>query len=104
MDKILVHIDALTLHPMDSGLEAEVIKMSLDQESFVLKVWNKTSKPDIQCQYHLLKALYEQGLSVSRPIAWGVNQDYNQVLLMTHDGMPISGVNVRLITEFAFLL
>lgn len=54
LNDLLKQEDSLTSHSMDQGFEAEVMKISSDQESFVLKVWSKHSKPDIRVQYHLL--------------------------------------------------
>ena len=53
MDVLLNQEDALTTHPMGQGFEAEVMKICSDKDSFVLKVWNKSSKPDVSFQYRL---------------------------------------------------
>lgn len=71
MDELLKQEETLTTHVMDHGFEAEVMKISSDKESFVLKVWNKSSRPDVSFQFHLLNALFERGLSVSKPLGWG---------------------------------
>lgn len=106
--EILGHLldqeDALTLHPMDQGFEAEVMKISSDKESFVLKVWNKNSKPDVRFQFHLLNRLFELGLSVSKPLGWGISPDGAEVLLTTFDGTPVLKVNSKKMTDMANLL
>lgn len=39
MDDLLNQEETLTTHPMDHGFEAEIMKISSDKESSVLKVW-----------------------------------------------------------------
>ncbi|OPA75349.1 aminoglycoside phosphotransferase [Paenibacillus selenitireducens] len=95
---------SLTYIPLDSGLEAEVTKICTDETSFVLKVWNKTSKPDVKLQYKLLEVLYDQGLSVSQPFGWGVDKNNNQVLLTSFDGTPIHKLNSSKLTQLAKIL
>ena len=104
LDDLLHHESTLTIHPMDQGFEAEVIKINSEKESFVLKIWNKSSNPDVRFQYHLLNVLFEKGLSVSKPVAWGVNPDSEKVMLTTFDGMPIRKVNKKKMTEIANIL
>lgn len=89
---------------MNHGFEAEVIKISSDKESFVLKTWSKSSKPDIQFQYHLLNALFERGLSVSRPVAWGIDPNGDKVLLTTFDGGPVLKLNGKKMADIAKIL
>lgn len=96
--------DLLTLHPIDQGFEAEVMKISSSDKSFVLKIWNKRSKPDVSFQYQLLQALFERGLAVSKPLGWGINPNGEQVLLTTFDGLPISEVDEKKMTEIANIL
>jgi len=104
LDELLEQAHTLTMHPMDQGFEAEVMKITSDQESFVMKIWSKHSKPDIRSQYHLLHVLSERGLSVSKPLGWGTNPNGDQVLLTTFDGSPITRVNKKKMTEFARML
>jgi len=94
----------LTMHSMDHGFEAEVMKISSDKESFVLKTWNKTSRPDVSFQFDLLKALYERGLAVSKPVGWGINPNADKVLLTTFDGTHVNKVNEKKMTEIANIL
>ncbi|MDQ0175931.1 aminoglycoside phosphotransferase family protein [Bacillus chungangensis] len=95
---------SLTTDPMDQGFEAEVIKINSDKESFVLKVWNQRSKPDVSFQFHLLNVLFERGLSVSKPVGWGINPNTDKVLLTTFDGTPVLKVNKKKIMDIANLL
>ncbi|MEK5037104.1 aminoglycoside phosphotransferase family protein [Sporosarcina sp. FSL K6-3457] len=104
MDELLNREDTLTTEPMDHGFEAEVMKICSDKDSFVLKVWNKNSKPNISFQYHLLNILFEQGLAVSKPFGWGINPNGDQVLLTTFDGMPVLNVNKKKMMEIANIL
>lgn len=104
MDDLLNQEAILTTHSMDHGFEAEVTKISSDTDSFVLKVWNKSSKPDISFQYRLLNFLFERGLSVSKPLGWGINSNGDKVLLTTFDGMPVLNVNEKKMTDIANIL
>lgn len=104
MDDLLNLEDSLMIHSMDQGFEAEVMKISSAAESFVLKVWCKSSKPDISFQFRLLNVLSERGLSVSKPVGWGINPNADKVLLTTFDGTPIHKVNKQKMTDIARLL
>lgn len=100
----LSNSSSLTVVPLDSGLEAEVAKICLDKASFVLKVWNRTSKPNVEGQYKLLKALYSQGISVSEPLGWGMDENENPVLLTSFDGSPVKKVNQSILISLANIL
>lgn len=50
---------ALAEQALDHGMEAEVYKLSSQDESYVLKVWNQSSRSDVASQYRLLQALGE---------------------------------------------
>ena len=104
LDKLLSQEDILTVHPMNQGFEAEVMKISSENESYVLKVWNKESKPDVRFQIHLLHALVERGLSVPLPVGWGINSNSAQVLLTTFNGSPIRKANEQLMVHMASIL
>lgn len=104
IDELLHREDTLTTHTMNQGFEAEVMKITSNNESFVLKVWNKSSKPDIRFQFRLLNVLFERGVSVSKPVGWGINANADQVLLTTFDGTPIHKVDKKKMTELANLL
>jgi aminoglycoside phosphotransferase len=95
---------SLTVAPLDSGLEAEVTRICKSESSVVLKVWNRTSKPNVEFQYKLLDALYSRGLSVSQPLGWGLDKDMNPVLLTSFDGSPIVKVNQSLLTTLVKIL
>ncbi|NOU75392.1 phosphotransferase [Paenibacillus sp. LMG 31458] len=104
IDSLLEQGSSLTFIPLDSGLEAEVTKICTAETSFVLKVWNRDSKPDVKRQYKLLDALYSRGLSVSMPFGWGLDKNTNQVLLTSFDGLPINKVNKFKLTKLANIL
>ncbi|MBM7568558.1 aminoglycoside phosphotransferase family protein [Paenibacillus sacheonensis] len=104
LDELLMQADKLSVQPMDQGFEAEVRMIRADIGSFVLKVWNRSSKPDIRFQYRLLDTLSERGLSVSSPVGWGIDENGNQVLLTSFDGTPIRKVNERKLADLAGIL
>ena len=104
VDDLLNQEAILTTHSMDNGFEAEVTKICSDTDSYVLKVWNESSKPDISFQYRLLNFLFERGLSVSKPLGWGINSNGDKVLLTTFDGMPVLDVNEKKMTDIAKIL
>lgn len=103
---ILQQGDSLTTYTLDQGLEAEVLKISSDQEDYVLKTWNKSSKPDVQFQYRLLDALSERGVAVSKPVGWGIDPNGDKVLLTSFDGIPmlIQAINNKKIEDLASIL
>lgn len=103
LDKLLEQ-PQLMKQEIEQGFEAEVIKFSAEQGSFVLKLWNKSSRPNVEFQYRLLKALHEQGVSVSKPIGWGMNADGEQALLTTYDGAPLLKVNKEKVKQMASVL
>ncbi|GIP35363.1 aminoglycoside phosphotransferase family protein [Paenibacillus sp. J2TS4] len=104
LDSLLEQNSLLSRVPLESGLEAEVTKICMAESSYVLKVWNRSSKPDIKRQFKLLKVLHHQGLSVSQPLGWGIDSNKNQVLVTHFDGVPISKVNSSILTELADML
>ncbi|WP_062105386.1 phosphotransferase [Bacillus niameyensis] len=101
LNKLLSFQETLQILPMNSGFEAEVVKICLDKECFVLKTWNKSSKPDIQFQYQLLKRLSEYGQFVSKPVSWGIDKDGNQALLTPFDGYPLRKIDNEMLKEIA---
>lgn len=105
MMKDLLHQEAsITVHPMDQGFEAEVVKLSWGHESFVLKIWNKGSYADVRFQFHLLNLLAARGLSVSRPVGWGTNRNAEKVLLTSFDGTPVATLDEKKLADLAKLL
>ncbi|TJY43948.1 aminoglycoside phosphotransferase family protein [Cohnella pontilimi] len=97
--------DALwTVHPMPSGLEAEVVRIAFADIHYAMKIWNKSSKPDAQYQYDLLSELRHQGLSVSQPFGSGIDGMDHPVLLTSFDGEAVKKVNPEMIAEIAKLL
>jgi aminoglycoside phosphotransferase (APT) family kinase protein len=103
LDSILEN-DSVTAVPMDPGLEAEVYRIVGSGSSYVLKVWNGSSRPHVELQYHLLHALYNRGIPVSHPFGWGYDPDMNPVLLTSYDGSPVQKVNRNLLQSLAHIL
>lgn len=94
----------IDIAPLNSGLEAEVYKISTTESDFVLKIWNRSSKPNISIQFKLLHDLFQQGMAVSKPVGWGMDELNNQVLLTSYDGLPIDKVNKAKLAAFANML
>jgi thiamine kinase-like enzyme len=101
---LLTQDNPINITPMDSGLEADVFRISMSGNLFVLKVWNRNSKPNISTQYKLLKAMYNRGAAVSKPFGWGVDKNNNQVLLTSFDGGPIHKLNKKKVEDIADIL
>ena len=93
VDRLCEQVKSVVLQPMRSGLEASVHKLTLGDTSYVLKVWDKSSKPDITYQYGLLRGLSDNGVPVSTPFGVGVNDRGSKMLLTSYDGAPISKLN-----------
>ncbi|SLK20360.1 MULTISPECIES: aminoglycoside phosphotransferase family protein [unclassified Paenibacillus] len=87
--------------PLSPGLEANVVKIECTDHNYVLKIWNKDSKPNIRNQYELLSELYESGIQVSQPYGWGMDVDSNQVLLTSYDGEPIAKLSKTKLEQLA---
>ncbi|MFD0697651.1 phosphotransferase family protein [Paenibacillus sp. GCM10027628] len=94
----------LTLSPLSPGLEADVVKITQGEKHFVLKVWNKRSKPDVLRQYRLLEALHLQGVRVSEPIAYGRSETGDGVLLTRYHGTTVTKVSPRIFKKIAAVL
>lgn len=102
---VLDQLSDAVIHTMNQGFEAEVARIDLEEKSFVLKTWNKDSRPNISMQYRLLKLLADKGISVPKPLAWGTNRDENhQVLLTTFEGTQDSKYDAKAFTDFGILL
>lgn len=100
----LLNLEKITVDSMRQGFEAEVFKINNEQDSFVLKIWNKDSNPNIAMQYRLLNIMTELALPVPKPVAWGVTKDSgHQVLLTRHVGNPLSKFDVNTFTHFGVL-
>ncbi|CAM2907236.1 aminoglycoside phosphotransferase family protein [Paenibacillus sediminis] len=104
LQSLLTQDISIDITPLDSGLEGDVFSISTPVSKFVLKVWNRDAKPDISIQYKLLEGLYNQGIAVSKPLGWGVDENNNQVLLTSFDGTPIHKVNKLKLTQIANIL
>ncbi|MCP1186074.1 aminoglycoside phosphotransferase family protein [Paenibacillus sp. 1781tsa1] len=87
--------------PLSPGLEASVMRIEMGEQRYVLKVWDKDSKPDIAKQYRLLSKLYQSGIGVSQPCGWGFDDQQNQVLLTSYDGEPVTLVTQPKLTQLA---
>ncbi|MHA7966374.1 aminoglycoside phosphotransferase family protein [Paenibacillus sp. CAU 1782] len=92
------------LLPLKPGLEAEVVIVETNTGKFVLKLWNKESRPDISRQYKLLNLLDRQGINVSKPYGWGVDGQGNQALLTEFGGNPPAKLDKVKIKNLAKLL
>lgn len=101
LEQLIAREQEVRTEPMASGLEAEVTKLQLERETYVWKVWNKESKPDVNRQFHLLQALIGSGVQVSEPIGWGIDQGGNAVLVTTHDGVPPKKLEDEMLSELA---
>lgn len=95
---------SVTIRPIKPGLEAEVTRISIGGLHFVLKVWNRDSKPNVRDQYKLLEALYNRGLPVSKPCGWGLDRDENPTLLTSFDGSPIVKANQSILKTLTIML
>ncbi|MGQ8872557.1 hypothetical protein [Paenibacillus sp. TSA_86.1] len=84
------------------GLEAEVLHVELHNQDCVLKIWNKESRPDIQKQYQLLQKLMQNGIQVSKPYGWGIDQHQNQVLLTSYDGVPVVQLDQSILRRMGY--
>ncbi|WP_181150930.1 aminoglycoside phosphotransferase family protein [Paenibacillus sp. PCH8] len=87
--------------PLIPGLEATVMRIELGNQHYVLKVWNKESKPDIGKQYRLLSKLHQSGIRVSKPYGWGMDEQQNQVLLTSYDGERVTLLTDDILTSLA---
>ena len=92
------------IESLNPGLEAEVALVRMAGGKFVLKIWNRESKPDIGFQYRLLEALHRRGLPVSRPLGWGEDASGNRVLLTSFDGAAIREGSADKLRRIAGLL
>lgn len=94
----------LTLSPLSPGLEAEVVKITHGENHYVLKVWNKRSKPDVQRQYRLLEALQRQKIRVSEPIGYGQTEAGDAVLLTRYHGTTVTKVSPSIFKKITSVL
>ncbi|MCP1132369.1 aminoglycoside phosphotransferase family protein [Paenibacillus polysaccharolyticus] len=87
--------------PLKPGLEADVMRVELHDQLYVLKIWNKDSHPDIRKQYQLLHELSQSGIQVSKPYGWGTDEHQNQVLLTSYDGVPVTRLDHGILRRLA---
>ncbi|MFD2612317.1 phosphotransferase family protein [Paenibacillus gansuensis] len=104
MNNLLASEAELTLSPLTPWLEAEVVKITQGDKHFVLKVWNKSSKPDMLRQYRLLEALHLQGVPVSEPIAYGRTEAGDGVLLTRYHGTAVTKVSPSIFKKITAVL
>ncbi|MCC2684041.1 MAG: phosphotransferase enzyme family protein [Paenibacillaceae bacterium] len=104
VDWLLQHSLAAVATPLPSGLEAEVVKIDLGEISCVMKVWNRSSKPDVGRQVQMLRQMYDRGLPVSEPLGWGMDEEGHSVLLTPYDGSPIKTANRTAFARIAEIL
>jgi len=104
LNNLLTSRSKLTFNPLSPGLEADVVKITQGEKYFVLKVWNKQSKPDILRQYRLLEALHYQGIRVSEPIGYGRTEAGDSVLLTRFHGDAVTKVSPSIFKKIAAVL
>ncbi|RJX38947.1 aminoglycoside phosphotransferase family protein [Paenibacillus pinisoli] len=105
LEVLLKQEGSFVVSPMKQGFEAEVVKLHSDTHgSYILKIWNKHSRPDVSFQYRLLSTLFERGISVSRPLGWGVMPGGAQALLTAYDGISVNPLHPEKMTAIAGIL
>lgn len=104
LNNLIISGAELTLSPLSPGLEADVVKITQGEEHFVLKKWNKRSKPDVLRQYHLLEALHRQAIRVSEPIGYGRTETGEGVLLTRYHGTTVTKVSPSIFKKIAAIL
>ncbi len=88
LQALLVDPQACVVETLVPGFEAQVFKLSVQEQHYVLKLWNEQSNPDIRRQYDVLSMLYQHKLAVS--CVYGYGTYHNQAVLLTsYDGEPI---------------
>jgi len=102
--QLIIQNNKVKYKKLVQGFEAETVKIIINTDEFVLKLWNKSSKPNIQLQYDILKSLNEKGVAVSKPLGWGNNKEGHQALLTTYDGEAIKRLDDTKIEEIATVL
>ncbi|MFD1886658.1 phosphotransferase family protein [Paenibacillus wenxiniae] len=80
--------DDCMIETLEPGFEAQVFKLLAGGKPYVLKWWNRESKPDMELQYNVLSMLHQHKLAVSNVYGYGTYQDHG-VLLTSYDGKPI---------------
>jgi len=104
LDRLIAPTAAVAVVSMNQGFEAEATRIDAENESFVLKLWNKGSRPDVGYQYRLLSALHGRGVAVSEPIGWGLAPNGDQALLTSYDGESPAKVDAKAISKLAAVL
>lgn len=101
LNNLIISGAELRFSSLSPGLEADVVKITQGEKHFVLKVWNKHSKPDVLRQYYLLDGLYGQGIHVSEPIGYGRTQVGDNVLLTRYHGAKVTKVSPSIFKKIA---
>ncbi|CAG7650186.1 Thiamine kinase [Paenibacillus solanacearum] len=104
IDHLLNRVKEVEAVRLPAGLEAETWELRLDDDRFVLKIWNKESDPDVGFQYTLLDTLHRQGVAVSVPLGWGLDAANHKVLVTSFDGSPVQSPGVRTFVDLAALM
>lgn len=60
--------------PLPPGLEASVMRIEMEDQWYVLKVWDKDSKPDIAKQYRLLSKALSKWNSCFQTLRLGIRR------------------------------
>ncbi|MHA6482642.1 phosphotransferase family protein [Paenibacillus sp. strain BS8-2] len=90
-----------SVSPLTPGFEADVVKITQGEQHFVLKVWNKQSRPNILRQYRLLHALLRQGIRVSEPIGYGQTEEGHGVLAARYHGQTVTKLSPSIFGKIA---
>jgi len=104
LEELLKESGTASVRGINQGFEAEVTRIDTDRGSFVLKRWNKDSKPDVGFQYRLLTALSERGIAVPETLGWGSDVNGDQALLTAYGGEPVAKPNAGTMTTLAGVL
>lgn len=104
LNDILNESNEITVSHLPPGLEAEVVRVNSEYGSAVVKIWNQGSSADVGYQYKLLKVLFDNGISVSKPYGWGYDEDSNKVLVTSFDGNSVSTIDDQTIKMISRLL
>ena len=100
----LCSLDEVVLQPMQGGLEASAYLVAAGDARYVLKVWDRASRTDVEYQYRLLRALWDKGLGVSKPLGAGADEAGHPALLTSYDGAPLTKLDKGGIAKIAELM
>ena len=86
-----------TYEVLHGGYEATTYKLSYHDDVYVLKVWDKQAKINIEQHYTLLKTLHEANIAIPNVYGYGTDEQANPVLLTSFDGLPIQKLNKNML-------